>query len=104
MWIICLFTPAKPVSVLFVQQFFCFVDLGGQVGAAASIGVVQKHDCSVGLADLVLCDAALAGSNVSVKCRGEDDAAGGERGGQTYLRDRINDASFLVILGSNPPL
>lgn len=39
---------------LLIEQFFRLVDLGGQVGTAASIGMVEQHHGSVSLADLVL--------------------------------------------------
>jgi hypothetical protein len=43
-----------------LQQFFCFVDLCGEVGAAAAIGVVQEHERTVLLADDVASEAALS--------------------------------------------
>lgn len=46
---------------LLVEELFGLVDLGGQVRAAATIGVVHQHQGSVRLADLVLGDGALAG-------------------------------------------
>lgn len=46
---------------LLLQQFLGLVDLGRQVRAAASIGVVEEHQGSVGLADLFLGEGALAG-------------------------------------------
>lgn len=47
------------VSCRFLEKFFRFVDLCGKVRAAAAIGVVQQHECAVGLADLFLGDGAL---------------------------------------------
>ena len=43
-----------------LQKLLGLVDLGGQVRAAATIGMVEKHEGAVGLADLVLSDGALA--------------------------------------------
>jgi hypothetical protein len=60
--------------------------------------VVEKHELSVSLADLVLGDAALA-SEVLV---GRGFGIG--VGESTYLRERMREASFLFILGSKPPL
>lgn len=48
---------------LFVEKFLGLVDLGRQIRAAASIGVVEQHGGSVSLADLVLGDGALAAGN-----------------------------------------
>lgn len=42
------------------QKLLRLVDLGGEVRAAASVGVVEEHHSSVGLANLVLCDLPLA--------------------------------------------
>lgn len=81
----------------FVQQLFRFVDLCGEVRATSSVGVIQKHGGSVGLADLVLSDGTLAGSYVNNRPRSTPQNI-------TYLSDRIKVASFLVILGSKPPL
>lgn len=43
-----------------LEKFLCLVDLGGKVGASASIGMVQKHKGSVGFADFVLGEGTLA--------------------------------------------
>lgn len=48
---------------LFIEKLLGLVDLGGQVRAAASVGVVEQHGGSVSLADLVLGDGALAAGN-----------------------------------------
>lgn len=52
----------KAGSRVLVQEFLGLVDLCGEVGASASVGVVEEHELPVGLADLVLGDAALARS------------------------------------------
>lgn len=39
---------------VFIEELLGLVDLGGQVGTAATIGVVQQHELAVLLADLVL--------------------------------------------------
>lgn len=44
---------------MFVEEFFGLVDLGGQVRAAATIGVVEEHELTVLLAHLVLVQFAL---------------------------------------------
>jgi hypothetical protein len=59
--------------------------------------MVEKHEGSVGLADLVLGDGSLAEWDVS-------GLSGVVELAKTYLSDRIRVASFLVILGSKPPL
>lgn len=43
-----------------VEELLGFVDLGGQVRAAATVGVVEEHELTVVLADLVLVQGALA--------------------------------------------
>jgi hypothetical protein len=43
-----------------LQKFFCFVDLCGEIGAAAAIGVVQEHEPTVLLADDVAGEAAFS--------------------------------------------
>lgn len=45
---------------LLVQQLLCLVHLGRKVRAAASIGMVEKHNGAVGFADLVLGECSLA--------------------------------------------
>lgn len=66
------------ISSLFVEELLGLVDLGGQVRAAAAIGMVEKHELTVLLANLVLVQfpltvgkyrisialAALRGSNL----------------------------------------
>lgn len=47
------------ISSMFVEEFFGLVDLGGQVRAAATIGVVEEHELTVLLAHLVLVQFAL---------------------------------------------
>lgn len=47
-------------SWVLLQELLRLVDLGGEVRAAASIGVVEEHHGSVGLADFVLRDLFLA--------------------------------------------
>lgn len=47
------------ISSMFVEEFFGLVDLGGQVRAAATIGVVEQHKLTVLLAHLVLAQFAL---------------------------------------------
>lgn len=44
---------------MLIEEFLCFVDLGGQVWTAAAIGVVEQHELSVVLADLVLGQGSL---------------------------------------------
>jgi hypothetical protein len=44
-----------------LQKFFGFIDLRGQVRAAATIRMVQHHECSMILADLFFGKIALAG-------------------------------------------
>ena len=44
---------------MFVEEFFGLVDLGGQIRAAATIGVVEQHELTVLLAHLVLVQFAL---------------------------------------------
>lgn len=48
-----------PPSRILLQELLRLVDLGGEVGAAAAVGVVEKHHGSVGLADLFLRDRLL---------------------------------------------
>ncbi|KAF3387008.1 hypothetical protein F1880_000460 [Penicillium rolfsii] len=47
------------ISSVFIEEFFGLVDLGGQVRAAATIGVVEEHELTVLLAHLVLVQFAL---------------------------------------------
>lgn len=44
---------------MFVEELLGLVDLGRQVRAAATIGVVEKHKLAVLLADLVLVKGTL---------------------------------------------
>lgn len=41
-------------SDMFIEEFLRFVNLGGQVRATAAIGVVEQHELTVVLANLVL--------------------------------------------------
>lgn len=50
---------------MLVQELLGLVDLGGQVGAAATIGVVEEHELAVLLAHLVLVQGTLAVKSVS---------------------------------------
>ena len=45
---------------MLVEEFLGLVDLGGQVRATATIGVVEEHELTVLLADLVLVEGTLA--------------------------------------------
>ena len=45
---------------LLVEQLLGFVDFCGEVGTAATIGVVEQHDGSMGLADFFLGNGSLA--------------------------------------------
>ena len=45
---------------MLIEEFLRFVDLGGQVRAATTIGVVEQHELAVVLADLVLGKSSLA--------------------------------------------
>lgn len=47
------------MSRVLLQKLLCLVHLGRQVRAAATIGVVQEHQGTVGLANLVLGDGTL---------------------------------------------
>ena len=49
---------------MLVQEFLRFVDLGRQVRAPTAIGVVEEHELTVLLADLVLVEGALSVQNV----------------------------------------
>lgn len=48
---------------VFVEKLLCFVDLGCQVGASTTIGVVKQHELAVLLADLVLVQCAFSVQN-----------------------------------------
>jgi hypothetical protein len=93
-----------------VEKLLGFVDLGRQVGASASIGVVEQHERAVSLSDLFLGDGALAIKEgmLATASRGlalvPRDQLCGRKSVVTYLSERISVASFLVILGSKPPL
>lgn len=56
--------PEAALGIL-VQELLGLVDLGGQVGAAATIGVVEEHELAVLLAHLVLVQGTLAVESVS---------------------------------------
>lgn len=88
-------------STMLVQELLCFVDLCRQVRATASIGMVEEHESSVGLADLVLGQRSLAGKGIVSMLAANHGVVLGQ---VTYLRERISVASFLVIFGSKPPL
>lgn len=47
----------------FLEQFFGLIDLGCEVRASASIGVVQEHELAVLLADNVTSDASFPGGS-----------------------------------------
>lgn len=49
----------KTLRVL-LEELLGFVDLGGQVWTASSIGVVEQHESAVGFSDLVFRDGAFA--------------------------------------------
>lgn len=46
-------------SSMFIEEFLRFVNLGGQVWATAAIGMVEQHELTVVLADLVLGKSSL---------------------------------------------
>jgi hypothetical protein len=49
-----------PSSGLLLQKIFCLIHFCGEVWAASSIGVVEKHKLAVLLADNVFCESTLA--------------------------------------------
>lgn len=51
---------SRKLECVLLEELFRLVDLGGKVGASASVRVVQQHQRPVGLADLVFRDGALA--------------------------------------------
>lgn len=51
---------------LLLEELFGLVDLCSEVRATSAIGMVEKHDSTVRLADLVLCEGALAADRVSL--------------------------------------
>lgn len=51
------------ISRMFVEEFLGLVDLGGQVRAAAAVGVVEQHELTVLLAHLVLVEGPFTGRN-----------------------------------------
>ena len=55
--------PPPPLAGVLLEELLGLVDLGGEVGAAAAVGVVQQHQGAVGLADLLLGEGALAVSS-----------------------------------------
>jgi len=55
-------SPQSTLGIL-LEELLSFVDLGGQVGTASSIGVVEQHERSVGFADLVFRYGAFATSS-----------------------------------------
>lgn len=57
-FLLFLFSP--PLAGILLEELLGLVDLGGEVGAAATVGVVQQHQGAVGLADLLLGEGALA--------------------------------------------
>lgn len=54
--------PHSTLRVL-LEELLGFVDLGGQVRTASSIGVVEQHQSSVGFADLIFRHGAFATSS-----------------------------------------
>ena len=127
------FTAARktPRSRILLQELLRLVNLGGKVGAAAAVGMVEKHHGPVGLADLFLRDRPLTvrrkigqpsryppsalsfpsppSANIASHTILPGHTAPWGRGprggrGETYFRARIKLASFLFILVSNPPL
>lgn len=56
---------------MFVEEFFGLVDLGGQVRATATIGVVEQHELTVLLAHLVLVQFALTVNRSQVRITSE---------------------------------
>lgn len=85
-----------------LEKFLCLVHLRRQVWTTATIGVVEQHECSMGFPDLLFGDGSLAAL--------ESVVSGPQRllidmyRIKTHFSDRINDASFLFMRGSNPPL
>lgn len=85
---------------MLVQKFLRFVDLGRQVRATTAIGVVEEHELTVLLADLVLVHRAFPTRWISDFVREE---AGLHLGvSKTYGSSRIREASRRLIRGSNP--
>lgn len=81
---------------LLLKHLLGLVDLGGQVGGTATIGVVVEHERAVLLAEQLLGDAAFA-------IQHQHDCSS-QQLVPTYGISRIKAASRRVILGSKPPL
>ena len=58
--ILSIFSVLSGSARVLLEELLGLVDLGGEVGAAAAVGVVQQHQGAVGLADLLLGEGALA--------------------------------------------
>lgn len=83
---------------VFVEEFLRFVDLRGQVGAAAAIRVVEQHELAVLFADLVLVQGALSAWRLD-RVFIVNSVVNNH---QTYGSSRIKEASRRFIRGSNP--
>lgn len=84
---------------MFIEELLGLVDLGGQVGTAATIGVVQQHELAVLLADLVLVQSTFTVDWRRLVCVRSGTI---NRVVETYGSSRIREASRLFIRGSNP--
>lgn len=83
---------------VFVEELLRFVDLRSQVRTAAAIRVVEQHELTVLLADLVLVQGALSTQRLD---RMFIVNSVGNRH-KTYGSSRIKEASRRFIRGSNP--
>ena len=89
------------------EKILCLIDLGGEIRAAASIGMVQQHELSVLLSYQIFREASFAViiqksahrskslSVVPLKRQELNDQ---------YLICKISAASLLFMVDSKPPL
>lgn len=82
---------------MFIEEFFRFVDLGGQVGATTTIGVVEQHELAVVLADLLLGESSLTERKLSVLV----DSVMGCRGHIRKLQDQGGFATGHALIESS---
>ena len=59
------------ISRMLVEELLGFVDLGGQVRAAPTIGVIEQHELTVLLAHLILVQSTLTANIFILVSRSE---------------------------------